>query len=51
MEDAFLAALLRFIEAPHHTEDRERRGHQVMTLLRLINLSNSANNDTSPDPG
>ncbi|WP_329025770.1 hypothetical protein [Streptomyces sp. NBC_00690] len=51
VEDAFLAALLRFIEAPHDTEDRERRGHQVMTLLRLINLSNSANNDTSPDPG
>ncbi|MFE5968237.1 hypothetical protein [Streptomyces sp. NPDC056463] len=51
VEEAFLAALLRFIDAPHDTEDRERRGLQVMALFRLINLSNLANNDTSPEPG
>ncbi|MFD3467253.1 hypothetical protein ACFWWM_12935 [Streptomyces sp. NPDC058682] len=51
VEDAFTAALLRFIEAPHDTADRDRRAHQVMTLLRLINLSIWANNDTSPKPG
>ncbi|MFB8140019.1 hypothetical protein [Streptomyces parvus] len=51
VEEVFTAALLRFIDASHGTEDRERRGHLVMTLLRLVALSNSANNDTSPELG
>ncbi|MEU2346644.1 hypothetical protein ABZ601_33420 [Streptomyces sp. NPDC012842] len=49
VEEAFLAALLRFVDAPEDTEDRERRAFQLMVLFKLINLSSLAHDDTSSE--